>query len=189
MNTRTEHRDRHHSALPLQLARAALQQRSPIPRHKVHLVHKEEDRRFGRVLLQRVEAIAIVRRVLDGVVRADLENVYEHADVLKDRRALRREVRIHESVLAAAVPEVEDEVAEETDVVLLDVDGRAEARRERGGIVGAVQLEKGKKKGLRFNYARLFSPAASRSGDAQDEGAHGGFPAPRCTHEKNLGSW
>ena len=146
MNTRTEHRNRHHSALPLQLARAALQQRSPIPRHKVHLVHKEEDRRFGRVLLQRVEAIAIVRRVLDGVVRADLENVYEHADVLKDRRALRREVRIHEGVLAAAVPEVEDEVAEETDVVLLDVDRRAEARRERGGIVGAVQLEKGKKR-------------------------------------------
>jgi hypothetical protein len=27
-------------------------------------------------------------------------------------------------------------------VVLLDVDGRAEARRERGGIVGAVHLKK-----------------------------------------------
>ena len=146
MNARTKHRDGHRSALPLQLARAALQQRSPIPRHEVHLVHKEEDRRFRRVPLQRVEAIAIIRRVLDGVMRADLENVYEHADVLEDSRALRREIRVHKGVLAATVPEVEDEVSEETDVILLDVDGRAEARRERCGIVGAVQLKKRKEK-------------------------------------------
>jgi hypothetical protein len=145
VDARAKHRDGHRPAFPLQLARATLQQRSPIPRHEVHLVHKEEDRRFGRVPLQRVEAIAVIRRVLDGVVRADLENVNKHADVLEDGRALRREVRVHEGVLAAAVPEVEDEVAQETDVVLLDVDGRAEARCERGGIVGAVQLKKKKK--------------------------------------------
>ena len=146
-------------------------------------MHEEEDRRLGRVLLQRVEAVAIIRRVLDSVMRADLENVYQHADVLEDGRALRREVRVHERVLPAAVPEVEDEVAQEADVVLLDVDGRAEARGERGGIVGAVHL----KKIDRFNDAGSSHQQHPGSGDAQDEGAHGGFPAPRCAHEKNLG--
>jgi hypothetical protein len=57
---------------------------------------------------------------------------------LEDRRALRGEIRVHEGVLAAAVLEVVDEVAEEADVVLLNVDCRAEARGERGGVVRAA---------------------------------------------------
>jgi hypothetical protein len=118
-------------------------------------------------------------------VRADLENVNQNADVLEDRRALRREVGIHKGVLAAAVPEVEDEVAQETDVVLLDVDGRAQARGERGGIVGTVRLKK--LSGLMTLV--LLHQRHPGSGDAQNEGAHGGFPAPRCAHEKNLGPW
>ena len=61
--------------------------------------------------------------------------------MLEDGRALRREVRIHEGILTAAVPEVENEIAEEADVVLLDVDGRAEARGEGSGIVRAVQIK------------------------------------------------
>lgn len=134
VNARAEYRDGHGPTLHLQLARAALEKRRPV-RDEVHLVHEEEHRRLRRVLLQRVEAVAVVRRVLGGVVRADLEDVDEHADVLKDRRALRREVGVHEGILPAAVPEVEDEVAEEAHVVLLDVDGRAEARGERGGVV------------------------------------------------------
>ena len=72
-------------------------------------------------------------------MRADLENVDQHADVLEDRRALGGQVRVHEGVLAAAVPEVEDKVAQEAHVVLLDVDCRAEARGERGGVIRAVK--------------------------------------------------
>jgi hypothetical protein len=102
-------------------------------------VNEEKHRRLGRILLQRVDAVAVVRGVLDRVVRADLENVDEHADVLEDRRALGGQVRVHERVLATAVPEVEDEVAQEANVVLLDVDCRAEARGERGGVVRAVR--------------------------------------------------
>ena len=145
-------------------------------------MHKEEDRRLGRVLLQRVEAVAIIRRVLDSIMRADLKHVNQHADVLEDRRALGREVRVHECVLPAAVPKVEDEVAQETDVVLLDVDGCAEARGERGGIVGAMHL----KKLTALTTRALLTSSIQGAGDAQDERAHGGFPAPRCTHEKNL---
>ena len=146
-------------------------------------MHKEEDRRLGRVFLQRVEAVAIIRRVLDSIMRADLKNVNQHADVLENGRALRREVGVHERVLPAAVPEVEDEVAQETDVVLLDVDGRAEARGERGGIVGAVHL----KKLTASTTLALLTSSIQGAGDAQNEGAHGGFPAPRCAHEKDLG--
>ena len=58
--------------------------------------------------------------------------------MLEDGRALCGEIGVHERVLPAAIPEVEDEVAEEPDVVLLNVDGRAEARRERSGVVRAT---------------------------------------------------
>ena len=70
-------------------------------------------------------------------MRADLEDVNQHADVLEDGRALGEEVRVHERVLAAAVPGVEDEIAEEADVVLLDVNCRTEAGSERCGVVRA----------------------------------------------------
>lgn len=53
----------------------------------------------------------------------------------EDGRLLGREVRLHERVLAAAVPEVEDEVPEEADMVLLDVNGHTESGGEGGGIV------------------------------------------------------
>ena len=59
-------------------------------------------------------------------VCADLKNVDQHTDVLEDRPAL-------------GGLKVEDKVAPEANVVLLDVDGRAEARGERGGVVRAVE--------------------------------------------------
>ena len=139
VDARTEHRDGHGSTLRLQLARAALQQRCPISaRDEIHLVNEEKHRRLGRIPLQRVEAIAVVRGVLDRVVRADLENVDQHANVLEKCRALGGQVRVHERVLTAAVPKVEDKIAQETHVVLLEVDCRAEARGDRGGVVRAV---------------------------------------------------
>jgi hypothetical protein len=73
VDARAKHSDGYRPALCLQLARAALQQRSLVPRYKVHLVHKKKHRRFGRVFLQRVKAVAVIRRVLDSIVRADLD--------------------------------------------------------------------------------------------------------------------
>jgi hypothetical protein len=50
-----------------------------------------------------------------------VENVNENADLLKYGWTLCGEVRVHEGVLASAVPEVENEVTEETNMVLFDV--------------------------------------------------------------------
>ena len=68
-------------------------------------------------------------------MRADLEDVNQHADVLEDGRALCGQIRVHECVLAAAVPKVEDKITEEADVVLLNVDGRTKAGSKRCGVV------------------------------------------------------
>ena len=77
-------------------------------------MHKKEHRHFWQVLLQRVEAVTVICCVLDSIMRADLENVNQHADLLEDGRALRREVRVREGILTAAVSEVEVKVAKET---------------------------------------------------------------------------
>ena len=77
VDARTEHRDGHGSALHLQLPRPTLQQRCPLSaRDEIHLVNEEKHGRLGRILLQSVDAIAVVRGVLGRVVRADLEDVY-----------------------------------------------------------------------------------------------------------------
>lgn len=100
-------------------------------------MEQEEDARVRAVLLQRVEAVAVVDEVLGHVAALDLENVNEDADVLEDGRALGGEVDVHEGVLSTTVPEIEDKVAEKADMVLLDVDGGPEARSQGSGIIGA----------------------------------------------------
>jgi hypothetical protein len=86
---RNEHRDGHGSTLRLHLARPALQQRRPISaRDGIHLVKEEKHGRLGRILLQRVDAIAVVRGVLGRVVRGDINNVDQHAEMLEELRAL-----------------------------------------------------------------------------------------------------
>ena len=97
-------------------------------------MNEEED--TGRVLLERVQAIAVVCRVLGGAMRADFEDVNQHTDVVEDRRALRGEVQSM-NAFWPPVPEVEDETSEEADVVLLDVNCRAEGQNERCGVVRA----------------------------------------------------
>lgn len=132
---RAEHRDGDGPALRLQLAFSPLEEGTLVTHDEVHLVHEQKYGGIGGVLLQRIKTVTVVLRVFGCVARADFEDVDEHPDVLEDGRALRGEVRVHERVLASAVPEVEDEVAEEPDVVLLDIDGRAKARGERRGVV------------------------------------------------------
>jgi hypothetical protein len=135
---RAEHRYTNGPALCLQLTLATLENNTLFPYHEVHLVHQQEHGSIGGVLLERVETVAVVLRVFGGIARADFEDVDEHPDMLKDGRALCGEVRVHERVLSSAVPEVEYEVPKEPDVVLLDINGRAEARGERRGVVGAA---------------------------------------------------
>ena len=59
-----------------------------------------------------------------------------YLDVPEDVLSLRREVVLHEGLLAAAVPQVEAEVAEELDVGVLDVDGGAEPAGVPRDVVG-----------------------------------------------------
>jgi hypothetical protein len=64
-----------------------------LPCDEIHHANEKYGRR-GRILLQRVDAIAVVRGVLGRVVCADLENVDQHADVLDDHRGLGGQVRV-----------------------------------------------------------------------------------------------
>lgn len=103
---------------------------------KVHLMHEHEDLRLRAVLPTRIQTIDIIPQIPFRVLRLDVEDVDEHADVAEDGGALSGEVGIHECLLAAAVPEIEHDGAEETDVVHLDVDCCTEASRPGGGVVG-----------------------------------------------------
>lgn len=98
---------------------------------------QQEDRCFGAVRPQSVKAVAVVFQVLVHLPRLCIKDVYHDANVFEDGRALGGEVRVHESILATAIPEIEDKVAQEPDVVLLYVDCGTKARRQRRGIVGA----------------------------------------------------
>lgn len=55
--------------------------------------------------------------------------------MLEYRRALGGKVAVHEGILATTVPEVENQVTEEADVILFYVDGCTEPRGERCGII------------------------------------------------------
>jgi hypothetical protein len=48
---------------------------------------------------------------------------------------LRGEITVHEGILSAAVPQVEDEVPQETNMILLNVNGRTESRGEGSRVI------------------------------------------------------
>lgn len=87
-------------------------------------MHKEEDGSIRAVLLQGTQTCLVVVQVLLHVASLDLKDVNHDADVLKDGRLLDGQVGIHESVLTATIPEVQDEVAKEADMILFDIDSR-----------------------------------------------------------------
>lgn len=92
---------------------------------EVHLVDEDVDLCRGRVLQQRGEDGDVGCEVAVDVARLNVEDVDEDADVGEDVDALLGEVVLHKSFLAAAVPQVEGEVAQELDVGEVDVDGGA----------------------------------------------------------------
>ena len=81
------HHDGHGSILR-QLVRPALSSGalSPPALRQIHLVIEAKHGRVERILLRRVEAIAVVCGVLGRVMRTDLEDIDQDADMLEDRR-------------------------------------------------------------------------------------------------------
>ena len=137
VDTRPKHLDLHLAADLPKLRGLALEHRLLRRADQVHLVDQQEDGRVGTVLPERVQALGVVLQVARVAPAFDLEDVDEHADVLEDDRLLRGEVGVHEGVLPAAVPEVEDEVPEEADVVLFNIDRCAEACGQGGRVIRA----------------------------------------------------
>lgn len=90
---------------------------------EVHLVDEDVDAGGGAELQQGGEDGDVGGEVAVDVARLDVEDVDEDADVGEDVDALLGEVVLHEGLLAAAVPEVERQVAEEFHVREVDVDG------------------------------------------------------------------
>lgn len=93
--------------------------------NKVHFMYEDVDLGGGRVLEEGGQDGHVGCQVAVYVARFNVENVDEDADVGEDVDALLREVVLHEGFLAAAVPEIEGEVAEEFYVGEVDVDGSA----------------------------------------------------------------
>lgn len=100
-------------------------------------MHEEEDGSIRAELPQPFQAVPIVLQVLGHLPTLDVEHVYQDPYVLEDGCTLGSEVAVHEGILPAAIPEVENEVAEETNMVLLDVDGSSETCSRRCGVIGA----------------------------------------------------
>ena len=113
--------------------------------NKIHLVYKKEDGGFRAKLPQPFEAVSIVVQVFIHLAALHVENIDEDPNVLEDGCSLGGEITVHECILAAAVPQIEDEVPQETNMVLLNVNGSTESRGEGSRIIRA-----GKKKGTEF---------------------------------------
>ena len=98
-------------------------------------MHEQEDLGLGAILLQSIDAVAIIVEILEGFSCLNIKDVDQYRDVLKYRRPLGGEVAVHERVLTTAIPEVEDQVPEEADMVLFYVDGCTKPRGEGCGVI------------------------------------------------------
>jgi hypothetical protein len=130
---------RNRTCLFQQLLLLVLKRKLSIPTlaHQIHFVHQNKHVRTGTVPLQRIEDSAEVLHVGYSVPGLDLEDVDKHTNGGEDSGLLSGEVLLHVRVLPAAVPEVENQVAEETDMVLLDVGGDSQTRCKRCRVIGA----------------------------------------------------
>eukprot|EP00968_Pinguiococcus_pyrenoidosus_P028738 scaffold8075_cov410-Pinguiococcus_pyrenoidosus.AAC.2 len=97
--------------------------------HQVHLVHQAEDPRVRTVLLDGLQHAIEVAEVLVRVRRLDVEHVDEHLDAAEDLVALRVEVGLVEVLLAAAVPQVQHQIAQKAHIAMLHIQRGAETPR------------------------------------------------------------
>ena len=140
VNTRAKHLDGRLAASPLEFGHLAFHDSIPfgLP-HQVYLVHQKKHVRIFAELRQPLQAVLIVLQILFHLAGLDIEHIDHHPYMREDDGALRTQVRIHECILATTVPEIEDEVAEEADVVLLDVNRSAETGSEGRRVIGTEE--------------------------------------------------
>ncbi len=72
-------------------------------------------------MLEYIPTLIIVN-VLVYFATLHIEHIDEHFNIAEYVVALRRKVMLHERLLPAAVPQVEHQIAQKTDVRLFDVD-------------------------------------------------------------------
>mmetsp|Transcript_15183 Transcript_15183/g.34981 ORF Transcript_15183/g.34981 Transcript_15183/m.34981 type:complete len:338 (-) Transcript_15183:133-1146(-) len=114
---------------------AVLQNGLPILlRHQIHLVDEQKDPGVRGVLLDGLQDTAKVVKVLLGRLALDVKDVDEELDAAKDGFPVTLEIRLVKGVLSAAVPQVEDQSAQKSDVVVFDVEGGGQA----GGVACQV---------------------------------------------------
>lgn len=71
---------------------------------KVHFVYEQEHSCVRTVLLESCHTVPVIFEVLEDLSGFHVEDVYHDTDLFEDRSPLRGEIRVHERVLAAAVP-------------------------------------------------------------------------------------
>src|SRR4051812_47610453 len=91
-------------------------------------MHQQEDPSLRTVSPKCIQTVEIVDKILIHLTRLDVKHVDKDSDVLEYRGALRRQIGIHERILTSTIPQIEDEVAQESDMVLLDVDRSTQSR-------------------------------------------------------------
>lgn len=173
-------------ARPANHARPLRKQLLPqVPRHEIHLVQQHEDPRAGAVLPQRAHHRGVVAHVGPEVPALDVEDEDQHRHVGKDvlplattttapayprdpaatataaaahapPLGLRRQIALHEGIVAPAVPQVQREIAHEADVRVFHVDGGAQPAHVPGHVVG------------------------------EDDGPHRGFARAGLAHEQDF---
>lgn len=97
--------------------------------YKIHLMHQQEYGSVRAELFKPIQAIAVILEVLVHPACLYIEDIYHNPDMLEDCGLLSGQVRIHEGILAAAIPQIENEVPKEAYVVLLDINRCAQAGR------------------------------------------------------------
>lgn len=85
-------------------------------RHQIHLVHETEDFGVGRVVQYGLQAGLVVVHVSVQLPALYIEDVDKDGDIPEDVVFLRLKVLLHERLLPATVPEVQHQIAQESDV-------------------------------------------------------------------------
>ena len=119
-------------------------------------MNQDENPCLGTVLLNCLEDPGKMVKILLGAVGFNIKDVDQQLDGAEDGLTIPLEVGFVEGILATAIPQVQDEIAKETDMMMLNVEGRGEAHGISSQIVG------------------------------KDDASHRRFPAVGLAHQQNL---
>lgn len=79
--------------------------------YKVHLMNQEEYSGVGAVRVESCDTVPKVLEVFAQLSGLNVEDINHDADLFEDRAALSRQIRVHEGILPATIPEVQNKVA------------------------------------------------------------------------------